>query len=373
MISLSSFLNKTAVLLLSGLLSLSACSNTRDGFKDAIIPEGAKKKIAVLPVENLSGTSAPLKEIRETLIQGMTEGGIRILSEESLQSFMVKYRVRYTGGVDGVIARALKEETGVQAVLITSLELYSDQNPPKAAITSRLVSTGDEPAILWMENAGMAGDDSPGILGLGLVEDPGILRKKIVNILSASLLNYLPEEKEREWRGPGRKFYPKVSYRSSALSPGGGYTVAVAPFFNVSDRKFAGEIMALHFVRQLHAFKNLKVIEPGTIRHQLLSLRMIMDEGISLADADALFSILDADLVVSGKVREYQDYQGSWGNPRIDFSVQLLERRSRQVVWSSTSYNQGDDGVFFFDRGRVNTAHAMASQMAGAIGKMLVK
>ena len=43
------------------------------------------------------------------------------------------------------------------------------------------------------------------------------------------------------------------------------------------------------------------------------------------------------------------------------------------VVWSSESYNRGDEGVFFFDLGKVNTAHAMAIRMAESIGDMLVK
>ena len=33
------------------------------------------------------------------------------------------------------------------------------------------------------------------------------------------------------------------------------------------------------------------------------------------------------------------------------------------MVWAALSYNRGDDGVFFFDWGRINTAYAMATQM----------
>jgi hypothetical protein len=47
----------------------------------------------------------------------------------------------------------------------------------------------------------------------------------------------------------------------------------------------------------------------------------------------------------------------------VDFSALLIERKSQEVVWASESDNEGDDGVFFFDWGKVNTAHAMASEM----------
>ena len=88
-----------------------------------------------------------------------------------------------------------------------------------------------------------------------------------------------------------------------------------------------------------------------------------MDSGVSLADADLIAHELDAGLILNGKVLEYLDYRGYGGVPKVDFAAQLIERQSREVVWSVKSQHQGDEGVFFFDWGRVNTAYAMASQM----------
>jgi hypothetical protein len=98
-----------------------------------------------------------------------------------------------------------------------------------------------------------------------------------------------------------------------------------------------------------------------------------MEDGVSLANADAIFSTLNLDLILSGKVIDYQDYQGVWGKPKVDFFTLSIERKSREIVWYSSSYNEGDDGVFFFDRGRVNTAYVMASQMTQWIGKRILK
>jgi dihydroxyacetone kinase DhaKLM complex PTS-EIIA-like component DhaM len=57
----------------------------------------------------------------------------------------------------------------------------------------------------------------------------------------------------------------------------------------------------------------------------------------------------------------------------VDFSGLVIERKSREVVWASKSYNAGDDGVFFFDLGEVKTAHRMASEMVRADLKMMVR
>jgi TolB-like protein len=320
--------------------------------------------IAVLPVFNLSGKPAPLKDIRQSLINSFKRQGLNILDEKNLERFIVRHRVRYIGGINEALAWAFREETGVQAVLITSVELYSDISPPKLALTARLVSTGNDPEILWMAGLGSAGDDSPGFLELSLIENSETLVEKAMQHLSTSLTGYLSGEKG--WVDNQRtkqKFRPKVLFRSPVLGPGMKYTVAVIPFFNFSGSKYAGEVMALHFVRQLGALKNIAVIEPGEVRQALLEMRITMNDGISLADADDVFKRLDADLILTGKVLDYQDYQGPTGKPRVNFSASLIERRSREVVWSCKSYNEGDEGVWFFDLGKIYTAHSLSTEM----------
>jgi hypothetical protein len=188
--------------------------------------------------------------------------------------------------------------------------------------------------------------------------------KMALQQLSTSLLRFLSGQKHPvDSKTPKKKFQPKVIFRSPVLAPDMKYTVAVVPFFNISQRSFAGEIMALHFVRQLLALENFNVIEPGVVRQTLLRGRVIMGDGISLAHADLLAGILRADLILNGKIMDYQDYRGPAGKSKVDFSTQLFERRSREVVWAVQSFNRGDDGVFFFDWGKVNTAYAMANQM----------
>jgi len=61
---------------------------------------------------------------------------------------------------------------------------------------------------------------------------------------------------------------------------------------------------------------------------------------------------------------DYQDFQGMAANPKVVFSAEIFEKNSRAVVWAAQSHNRGDDGVFFFDWGKVNTAYVMASEMA---------
>jgi TolB-like protein len=311
-------------------------------------------KIAVFPVFNLSATPAPLKHIGRLLTDNLKARGATVIDEQVLENVFVKHRIRYVGGLDPPAALAIRQEAGADVALITSLEHYSDVVPPKIALTSRLVTSGHRIQILWIDGVGMAGDDSPGLLELGIIENPDTLLEMALERILTSLSGFLAAgQKVVDSPTPRKKHRPKVIFRSPVLDPAMPYSVAVMPFFNLSERNFAGEIMGLHFVRQLVMRENFNVIEPGVVRHALLRGRIIMTDGISLADAGLISRLLEAGLILSGKVMDYQDFQGPLAKPKVDFAAEIFEEKSREVVWTVQSYNQGDDGVFFFDWGRV--------------------
>jgi len=327
--------------------------------------------LAVFPVQNLSGIPAPLQEVRETLINLLQQQGFAVLDDKTLETFMTAHRVRNVGGIDGGTAQALKQETGAEATLITSLELYGEKYPPKISLTCRLVTASDPPLIRWIDNVGMTGDESPGLLGLGLIGQVDALRDKALQTLMASLQESMAGEQEIP--GTKNKFRPKLAFRSDTLAQEKRkYGIVVLPFFNLSDRKNAGEIIVLHFVKELQNLPNFQVVEPGVVFKELLRFRVIMDDGISLPNAAAIFSDLNADLILSGKILDYQDALGPWGSPYVDFSTVMFFNNSREMVWASKSYNKGSDGVFFFDVGRVSTANDVASQMARSVAEMIV-
>ncbi len=356
----------------------SACVSVRPITKRALI--------AVLPVENLSGIGAPLQVVTRMLRTSLRQNGFRLLDDEVLAAFMKRYRIRHTGGLSSDATQAIKGETGADAFLITSLEGYQDGSPPMVSLISRLVSSGGEPEIVWMDGVGISGEGLRVPLGLGRINEPDILLEKAVHAVTGSLERSLPEVSEtiRVFRenepyacDPGtgvvassaprrvmRKYRPRFFFRSPIIDSSGRYSVAVVPFLNLSERKHAGRIVTLHLVNELARTRLFSVVEPGLVREQLLKYRMIMEAGPSLANAGLLFSerSLGVDLVCSGTVFDYQDAAGI---PKVDFAVKIFERKSRKVVWTSRSYGDGDKWVFFFDVGRVRIAHRLASQMAG--------
>ena len=344
-------------------------------------------QIAFLPIENLSGVEAPLAEIGNSFAGLLADSGLRLLDPAQLGAFMARYRWRNTGGISSGLSQKLRQETATDAVLITSLESYQGGTQPKISLISRLVLCSDQPRILWIDTVGLTGTDAPGLLSLGLIKDPTVLIEKAERQLLESLERYLAGEEatQRLWYIPGsekaagkngprialkEQYRPRSYYRASRFVPTASYSLAVVPFLNEYARKNAGLALPLHMIAALHPYENLAVFEPGVVRDYLLRYRLIMPAGPSLAVADVLASptTIDADLVLSGQVF---DFQGLQGTPKIDFSVQIFDGNAREVIWWSRSYATGDEGVYFFDVGRVHSVQILAKWMTATVGALV--
>jgi TolB-like protein len=325
---------------------------------------GARPRVLLLPFDNLAGTTAPAKELRDALAAVLGER-LDLVSGDDLERFLSRRRVRHTGGIDAGTARAAREELGADAVLLTSMTVYQATNPPSLGLTVRLVSAGDEPRILWMDSFAWAGDQAPGLLGLGREERFGPVQERVLRRLARGLDAFLEGERRDAGCG-GRGYGPKVKYRSAALDGRGRPTLAVVPFLDHTNRGGAGEAVALEFVRQLVATGRFEVIEPGVVRDYLLRARMIMPGGVSLETTRLMVGHLGAEFVLSGLVLDYDETGGNTG-PTVRFRATILDGTSGDVVWNSGSYNKGDDGVFLFQLGRVATSASLTCRMVTSV------
>ncbi|MHB8844264.1 MAG: Calx-beta domain-containing protein, partial [Nitrospirota bacterium] len=216
--STSSF-NRSLTLAVAAGILLFGCGASRPDVRSGFFGAGAGARIiAVLPADNLSGRSVPRNDMRQFLANGLDARGFKVVPQETVELFMERHRLRNTGGIDAPTAKKLREETGAAAVLITTVELYTaDTNVytvPKVSLLGRLVTTDDMPVIEWMDSAGMTGDESPGLLGLGLVSDPQVLMK----MAAAKLLNSLTVYRDGgSYPNKGRSLAAKVSYRSPLI------------------------------------------------------------------------------------------------------------------------------------------------------------
>lgn len=328
--------------------------------------------IAVLPLDNLSGVGIPTREVQEEIEKTLSIRGIPLVVGPAIDRFLARHRIRWTGGIDRDSAVAAGAELGVSGVLVTTLELYEPGFPPRVAWSMRLISADADAQVRWTDAVSRRGDDSPGFFDLGVITDVRNLQRTVLGSLGNSLAQWL------QGLGPaarscdtGGRFAPKQSFLSPALEPGRLYTVAVLPFANETETRWAGDLVALQFARQLLASGRFKFVEPGLLRENLLRFRIVMEGGVFLDAARVVLELTNADFVLFGYVREYVE-TGESGAPQVQFTVLLLDRKDAEVVWESTSYSHGDDGVFFFDVGLIATAPSLSCRMArGAVADLL--
>ncbi len=325
--------------------------------------------LALFPVANLAGPEAPVEEIESAFRAALFDAGVPLLDADAIEAFAVRHRIRYTAGLTRTVAPALREDTGAPAAILTSIELWDPRDPPRIALSSRLVSAEREPRILWIDAVALAGDDRHGIFGLRLVQEPEVLLAEASRRLAASLAAHLsgapPEEADRV----ARRYRPRRAFLA-VERPGERLPrprIAVVPLTDLTGKVRAGEIVALRLVRELARRPDLDVVEPGVVRQALLDTRTIPARGVSLPQADLLRQFLRADLVVSGNVFVFSDGIHGVVAPEVEFSAVALDTAKRTVAWTLFSGAAGDDGVQLFERGRVRTGSGLTTLLARGV------
>jgi TolB-like protein len=328
----------------------------------ATAPHGAR--VALFPLDNLSGAPAPIERIKLALERTLRGRGLDVVSGDVVEAFLAARRIRYTGAISRDDAKAAGNDLGVDGVLMGAVELSGED---RLSMTLRLVSAKQDAAILWIDGATKVANDSPGLLGLGILTDQKAVEDVVLGRLARSLTAYL------DGKGPsappcaaGGRFAPKIEYYSPLVGAGRSHSVVVLPFRNRTGNRNAGQLVGLQFVRQLASARGLAVLEPGVLRDLLLRFRIIMEGGVSLDDVRNILGALEADLVVTGTVFQYVDSRGG-AIPQINFTAMMLDARNGEVVWASTSYNSGTDAVVFFDFGNLPTAQALGCRMVRTV------
>lgn len=329
-------------------------------------PPPAGVRIALFPMANLAGTAAPVREIQGALEGSLRARGLDLVPRDRLEQFLARHRVRWTSGIDSDVGRAAKEELGVDYVLVSSLDLYASIGVPRLAMAMRLVTASEDPEIRWIDADARAGDDHPGLFGLGLVSSVKVLEERAIAALTGSLVASLGG-RPLPAGGCAPASGPRILFRSRQPLRVERPRVAILPFRDETPRSDAGEIVSFQLLRWLVRAPGIRVVEPGVVRGTLLRSRIVMEGGVNHEAARVAFGALGADAVISGTVHIFEELPV----PRVELSALALATWDNRVVWNSTSHGRGDDGVFFFDAGRVTTTDALACSLVRGLAAEL--
>jgi TolB-like protein len=357
----SSTSRRAAVALALTLAALPACRHVE-------VPKTvAPVRIAVFPVQNATGGVAPIHPLTDALDDQLAKRGVDLVPRKELDEVLARHRFRFTGGVDSTTAKALREELGVQAVLIPTLEQHDPGRPPRVALALRIVSVEDMPLVLWADAVARSGEDSPGLLGIGVVESVLELEHQVIVAAGAAVQGWVATRTRGGACGSDFRYKPRRSFRAPVLDDVGRRTVAVLPFQNFTRRRDAQEVAADHVVAELTRSGSFEVLDPGVVREQILANRIVLENGVSLDRAMTMLELLGADLILSGEVRAFAAPGGAKQPPTVGFGVYVLDRATGELVWSSRSVGEGDDWVVFFGAGRVYSTSALTCRIARGV------
>lgn len=338
--------------------------------------------IAILTPADVTMVGAPVDRIAEALDAALTARGFRVLPVAELDAVLERHRERYTGGVSSPVAAAFGEETGVYGILITSVDDWDESINPRVALTCRWVQANGDAPILWIDGAARHALDKPGAFGLGLGKDVWQLLGETAEELASSLAARRDERSglakpEGRGRAVESRFRPRsvaVLPSQAAAEPGGApRRVAVLPFFTDGGARGLGDVFALQFVRHLRDMPGYEVIEPGIVRQALLDTHVIQEQGVSLPQVDAVRALLNVDVVVSGRITEYDGLGLGPDSPLAGFSARAIDAHTRRVIWTSFSYAHGDDGLRLFDTRWVRSGIALTSELVRGVVQKIEK
>lgn len=331
-------------------------------------PGRERMRMALFPIENASGVSVDVREVGVRLELELRRRDLDVASGDIVEDFLARHRIRYTAGLDADTSRAAREELGVDGVLVAEIDLFRGRGTPQFGMSMRLVSAGEAPRILWMDGLDRSGDESAGFLGLAAVGSIQEIEDAALSRLADSLSRFLKGTGLAVTRcAADRRFEPRVFYRAPLSRPGPRLSVAVLPFVNQTSQPNAGEVIALAFVRELAAADWIDVRDPGVVRSALLKHRIVLEGGVSHEAARVSLGSMEVDVVISGRVHAFD------GSPAVEFTAVALDTWTNHVVWQSSSFNRGSDGVFFFDVGRITTASELACRMVREAGDEMIR
>jgi TolB-like protein len=127
------------------------------------------KSVAILPFDNYTTDPIAVKFMLDRIRAELAARGVRVAPDEDVERFLSSRRIRKTDSVTRLAAREMEKELGVDAILVGSVDGYSDYgNEVRAGVTARLVGAADC-NIFWADTAAYAGRDFEGVLGLGRI------------------------------------------------------------------------------------------------------------------------------------------------------------------------------------------------------------
>jgi polysaccharide biosynthesis protein PelC len=119
-------------------------------------------------------------------------------------------------------------------------------------------------------------------------------------------------------------------------------TAAVLPFANLTQTSPAAERVRDVFMTMLQATGATYVLPPGEVARGISRMNLRTPQTPSPEEVSGLCTLLNADVVITGTVREYGEVRSAGTSANVvAVSLQMIEGETGTIIWSGSTTQGG--------------------------------
>lgn len=323
--------------------------------------------IAVVPFVNLSGDPDALPVVMQEVWARLETRGFRLVGNGRIEDFLRERRIRARNALSMRQALDLTTVMGARYLLVGTVDAWSVNGGPEVGLTARIVDP-ERGQVIWIGDAALHAVQAPGLLGMGRPKTLQEASRKCVRSMFATLRltpdngGLRPVDRRKR---PTRDLLAErpVFYRADELDTKRRLKVAVLPLLNRTVHPEASAVITDRLVAWLLAARDVDVVDPGELRRVLIERRILPLRGLDTRQLQELGSALAVDAVVDGEVLRYEN--GHSTVPKIDVYVRLRDAADAVILWSGTTFRDGEQTRTLYDLGRIRGIDKLADVTVG--------
>jgi len=350
------------------LLTLTACGATAAAHEEE--QPAPLRLVAALPLRDLTGRPQDTGPLLEQLREGLEARGVAFVPEQEVEQALRRRRIRYTDSVSRGAGKALAEETGAEAILLGAVLERSAGPIPSLSVTARLVDPHTGRRLRSIVVA-LRGDDFQGLLGLGLVEDPDVLRAEVVVRMVAALdpASGLPIPPT-----PRVLDDPLEVFHAEGFDVAEVHKLLVLPLVSRTQRPDAGSLFAEILADALFQERNAQVVERSELIDAMVELGVRSVDGVDPRLLAEVGRLEGARWAILGSVDVYEEefIQGGLRVPEVEAAIRLVDLDASRISAAARVHRRGDDYLVGLGLGivldPVDLADRTARELVRALG-----
>lgn len=289
-------------------------------------------RVALIPFTNYSQISSAYDELTPWITVSIWKKAGPLYNEHTLRRYLRRNRIRLNGKLSPTQAKKIKEDLGIDYVVLGSINYFYLSNQIEIGLAYRVVDL-ESMKILLTANHSQSSEDGTHLFDLNKIDSSYYLnffvRKDIFNDISLMKLDSLKDQ-------PAKK-----------------YKVALVGFDNNSNFHRAGDIVSSEIISVLYD-KGFDVLEPGVVDELMVEKQVAYRGGLDLDIIKALHKDYDVDLVVTGTVDDfkYTTGQNFQNICEADLSLSFIDAATGRLLNIYSKGKKGTDSEFLFELNR---------------------